>query len=351
MSKYIEITWTENDWEALESIEGSAETLETDEQIIYDFATDERVEVSFEKMLRRYLCKKWQPLGETDPAKVSDEAFKKLIFDEFNRTHTPFSFRETTRKTNSIIKSWLNAKTVHRDTVFLLGFGLDMDVEDVSMFLTEGIRKHDFDMTNAREAAYRHCYENHLPLSAVDEMTLDETLYEETTTESITSGCYRDLLNRAKTTASSILSDDVLFPGMDAKEEKDITAADLEKILSSGTPLTETGNLVSADLSKLAGDITRKRVTRQRISRLESGKASVERDDLLTMLFFEYSQRDDLESGARCRAFVEEMNSILRKCSFAELQRNEMFDTFLMMCLKTDCPLTVYGDIFERSYQ
>ena len=350
MSKTFETIWIDNGWSALEIIEGATETLETDEQIIYDFATDENAVVSFGMRLKRYLCQRWQPSGETDPANVSEETLKKLIIEQFHRTHTPFSFRETKCKVNCIVKNWLNAKTVRRETVFLLGFGLDMDVKDVSMFLTEGIGDHDYDMSNAMEAAYRHCHEKHLPLSAAQELT--KTLSSKTglTIESITSGCYLDLLDRARTTASGIFSDDFVFPEMDAKEEKDITAADLEKILSSGTPLTNTGNLVSADQSKLAGEIAGKRITRQRLGRLESGKARVERDDLLMMLFFVYSQRLDMTSEARCGAFAEETNSILRKCAFAELQKSEMFDTFLMMCLKTACPLPVYGDIFERSY-
>ena len=64
----------------------------------------------------------------------------------------------TSTKLTSLANNWLTQASVKRETVFLLGFGLRMSVEDVSDFLTRVLREQDFDFHNPDEVIYWYCY-------------------------------------------------------------------------------------------------------------------------------------------------------------------------------------------------
>ena len=57
-----------------------------------------------------------------------------IIRGSFSDHYTPASFTPTTAKLSALSKNWLTRQTVKRNVVFLLGFGLDMSVEDVNLF-------------------------------------------------------------------------------------------------------------------------------------------------------------------------------------------------------------------------
>ena len=84
---------------------------------------------------------------------------------------------------------------------------------------------------------------------------------------------------------------------------------------------------------------------------LEKRTLPVERFDLITLLFFIYSQEwENEEPELRCRAYIDEMNDILRTCGMIELYPVNPYEAFILMCLLAECPLAVYSDIWEMSY-
>ena len=48
---------------------------------------------------------------------------------------------------------------------------------------------------------------------------------------------------------------------------------------------------------------------------------------------------------------VEEIQEILHKCGMSEIYIVNPYECFLLMCLLTDCPLAVFADIWEMSYE
>ena len=53
----------------------------------------------------------------------------------------------------------------------------------------------------------------------------------------------------------------------------------------------------------------------------------------------------------RYHHFLEEIQKILHKCGMSEIYIVNPYECFLLMCLLTDCPLAVFADIWEMSYE
>ena len=47
----------------------------------------------------------------------------------------------------------------------------------------------------------------------------------------------------------------------------------------------------------------------------------------------------------------EEVQKILHKCGMSAIYIENPYECFLLMCLLTDCPLAVFADIWEMSYE
>ena len=43
--------------------------------------------------------------------------------------------------------------------------------------------------------------------------------------------------------------------------------------------------------------------------------------------------------------------TILKKCGMSEIYIVNPYECFLLMCLLTDCPLAVFSEIWEKSYE
>ena len=76
----------------------------------------------------------------------------------------------------------------------------------------------------------------------------------------------------------------------------------------------------------------------------------MERFDLITMKFFLAALSDTDDPAQRYGTFVQEINQILRECHFSDLYPANPYEAFILMCLMTDGPLSVYADIWEMSY-
>ena len=58
--------------------------------------------------------------------------------------------QEMKRKANS----WIAAESVKRESIFQMGFGLDMDDQTISKFLTLVLKEGDFDFYDPKEIVY-----------------------------------------------------------------------------------------------------------------------------------------------------------------------------------------------------
>ena len=133
--------------------------------------------------------------------------------------------------------------------------------------------------------------------------------------------------------------------------DKDVSESDVEKFLCSGTPIDKKGNLTKISVSSLSANFSKKRMSRQHINDITSGKVSVDRFDLITLKFFIVAHSNIHEKNInKWWTFVDETNKMLEVCSMGELYIANPYDCFLQMCMLTDDPLSTYDSVIEKSY-
>ena len=339
--------------------------------------------VPFHDYLKRYLYKQAE-MTESFRS-IPDNIWISILEDAFEENSAPHSFEPTSTKWHATIKSWLKADRVKRDTVFLLGFGLRMSAKDVSEMLTKAINEEDFDWNNPRELIFHFCYEKELPysyahqlLQKLDEMqenvsdvsiktevlphTEEELLLRlrqlkaVRNTESLNSRCrqcFLELYERCRKRVAEIYRSEE-----EEKSEKDrrtwsaedITASDMERMLCSGVPHNEAGNLIKADRSVLHQHFESFRPSRQHLDGILRGKLQPDRYDLITLMFFLHSENEKMEECERFKRFVTETNQVLASCRMRYLYPAHPYEAFIMVCMLSPCPLTHYGDVIEMSY-
>ncbi|MCR4615399.1 MAG: hypothetical protein K5756_04545 [Clostridiales bacterium] len=136
---------------------------EHDAESIYDYLRIRTNLIRFSDYLKRYILRR---LNINEPIHKYDIAFyQNYIINSFNENGVSKSFRETKSRTSAITKNWLTQASVKREVIFLLGFGLNMSVEDVSNFLINVQKEHDFNFKNPFEIICWYCYSKHLKYS------------------------------------------------------------------------------------------------------------------------------------------------------------------------------------------
>lgn len=359
-----------------------------DADVIFHYLYKEMELVSFGDHLKRYI---YERAGLEEPySEVTQEIYKDIVVESFHETCTPKSMNPTSTKLTSLVNNWLNQASVKRETVFLLGFGLRMSAEDVSDFLTRVLREQDFDFHNPDEVIYWYCFFNHYGYYKAEEYKkryaelLPDQTYQDAARVYTGALCldteeklfrylshlkagtddpmsekskafqeFMRLLNRSKEIIAAMYQKD--------EEEKDrgkiwhvsdISASDVEKVICSGIPVNKMGNLKKMSASILAKHFSQKRFSRQRINSIMNHKLPVERFDLITLEFFIVSQEmQDEDPYQRYRHFLDEIQEVLHKCGMSEIYIVNPYECFLLMCLLTDCPLAVFADIWEMSYE
>ena len=358
-----------------------------DADVIFHYLYKEMELVSFGDYLKRYIYERAElpePFGE-----VPQEVYRDIVVESFKETYTPKSMNPTSTKLPALVNNWLNQASVKRETVFLLGFGLRMTVEDVTDFLTRVLREQDIDFQNPEEVIYWYCIQNRLGYHRAEEYKkIYETLlpienkeaafvyggglclddeksllgylsylkYRRSDPEHGDSRAFQEfsrLLERARTIIAAMYQKDEEERGRSRVwQAKDITQSDVEKVICSGIPINNMGNLKKMSASILAKHFSQKRFSRQRITNILNHKFPVERFDLLTLGFFIVSQEMAEEDPyARYRYFIEKMQETLHVCGMSEIYIVNPYECFLLMCLLTDCPLAVFSEIWEKSYE
>ena len=128
-----------------------------------------------------------------------------------------------------------------------------------------------------------------------------------------------------------------------------VTPADLESVILSAVPKDSHGNLASLKGSALEKQFLGKRLSRQRLAEILAGDAPVTRYDLLTLLFFNFSQ-EDTGPKERYLSFLREANRTLEECGFGPVYVANPYECFLLLCLLAGDPLGTYADVWELSY-
>ncbi len=349
--------------------------------------------VSFKDQLKRYL---WNSAGfDAAFGEVSDHEYAELLHYSFEENRAPFSFEPTTRKSSAIIKSWLSQDSVRRDAVFLLGFGLRMTDEDASAFLTKVLNEDNFNFSDVRETVFWFCFRNQLPYAKAKALLnyyselKDEDLgtapvspveaaaglpvnhYFDITNEdglkkyliylktnriseraeNNSLRIFTELLDECRRIIADVYNEDAENTGK-TRAASDISPADVEKFIFSGVPVTKDGNMQKLALSTLSNHFRNQRLSRQKIDGILKKKQPVGRADLITLVFFIYSQKYIEEiPDERCRLFIDKTNQVLTECGFAKLYLVNSFEAFVMLCMLTDTPLATFSEVWELSYE
>ena len=139
-----------------------------DAQVIFQYLYKKMGMVSFGDYLRRYLYERSMIAKPFSLVPLED--YKNIIIQSFEQTGTPKSMRPTSTKLRTLAANWLTQASVKRETIFLLGFGLGMEVGEVKEFLLKAQRERDFDFTDPCEVIYWYCYRNHHGYEAAQRM-------------------------------------------------------------------------------------------------------------------------------------------------------------------------------------
>ena len=344
------------------------------------FLLSELDQVPFCDYLKRYL---YRQTGMTENFRsIPDATWENVIDLSFSEHNAPHSFEPTTTRWHAMIRSWLRADRVRRDTVFLLGFGLCMSAEDVSDMLTKGLNEDDFHPGNPREALFRYCYTHDLPYSyawsvmtrdnksapsnvPVDEIAVPENeeqllaLLRRLDEKGVQAAASRErynvfmsLYDRCREMIAEIYQqDEAEKPEKERRiwRKEDISPADLEQMLCSGVPYTDSGNLIKSSHSLLDKRFESFRPSRQHLDSVIRQKLEPDRYDLITLSFFLRSL-DEGDDFRRFQQFVADTNRMLSGCGMRNLYPVHPYEAFILVCMVSPCPLAHYADVIEMSY-
>lgn len=386
------VDFTGEAWDALYEAVDHKDFLDEDARLIYQTLRYRLKIRSFGDYLQQYIYRKAALTAPFSEVPLSE--YQRIIRDAFSDNYTPKSFTPTSAKLGALSKNWLTQRTVTRQVVFLLGFGLRMSADDVNLFLTKALQEREINPKDPFEVICWYCYQkrfnylkyeqlwkayNQLPASPLEVERFDgsgtanlrNTMFgiqddrglldylaklKAATAMSKLSlaakSCFIDLYDQARDLVALRYN-----AGMDSRKRvfrrEDITVSDLEHILCMAIPTDRHGNLTPARLSELNDQFAGKRFSRQRIGSILSGSTEVTRFDLITLNFFLFSQRLDEypKPQVRYARFQESMDSILEKCFLGGLYVQNPYENFVLMCLLADDPLGTYADVWELSYE
>ena len=359
-----------------------------DTDALFEFISNEMSIVPFSDFLKRYIYERVKI--ETPFREVKDCVYHEIIENAFEANNTSYSLSETKTKKSMIINRWLTQNSVKRETVFILGFGLKMTVEDAGIFLTKVLGEEDFDFSDPQETIIWFCLKRNLPysryrklMSQYNEMTPDDkdskiwTAMKEspelflTTQKNLQTYLamlvklkpeerkqekafheYTVLYDKCRAIIADIHNyerDDV--HAMHPISAAEITPGDAEKEFCSGIPYNKSGNLEPGTRSYFSVLFQNKKMSRQRITTILTRQRRVERFDLITLLFFIYAESAEPEWPAeRFPQYVDEINEILHRCGMADIYPVIPYEAFILLCLLSDSPLDVYTELWEKSY-
>ncbi len=389
--------FTGSAWESLYGVIEDPYFRRKNASLIYEALDQNLKVVPFCMFLKRYIYRRAGLTGDIN--EIQDDVYYIIIRDSFKDNHTPRSFAPTSAKFSQLAGNWLTQYSAKRSTVFLLGFGLKMSLEDVEVFLVKVLREQSFDKYDPFEVICRYCFQNRFGFPKYDELNSKfeslspndvsfDALQSHTEFSDLTSEDklmeylaylkftysvshsgnmlirqYAELFEKAKEKAavlmntmevdseliSSVLSDSPVKKKHYSADM--ISAGDIEKLISAAVPVDKSGNLISCKKSKLNLQFSGKRFSRQRVNEILNSVIKADRFDFIILNFFIISQTKFASVKDRYMAFIDTSNEILEKAGFGKLYVVNPYECFLMMCSITPDPLETYSDVIEKSYR
>jgi len=394
-----------------------------DSSVIYKQLEDNLNSIPFCDFLQRYIFLKTGMNGDYDSVPLSE--YINILELSFQENNTPISFHPVATRKHTMFKNWLTQKSVHRNVVLLLAFGLQMDADDVNLFLLHALHEPGLNFRDPKEILCWYCYQKRYQyprfLYLTEQLGQDHTvaaypigdlstqrirntilhIYDDDELLSFLSSMYTEgnaskyhrtiqtwfsklyheaqcfiaelyteteLENakenakryREKSSQSTRLYDFQKEKGIIDRKQKyriyhpdDISGSDIERILYSGIPRDRHGNLLPNIKSSLYDQFQGKRLLRQNIHEILHEQREADRYDLLTLLFLVHCSKvsENVLPQVRLDHFIRDANYMLQECSMGNLYIANPYESFLLMCILSDEPLTTFGDIWEMSYQ
>lgn len=309
------------------------------------------------------------------------ECYIKLIEKNFKSRKTPSSFENSSTSIKNAAKNWLTRKSVSRKTVFLLGFGLKMPVDEVNTLLTKALYEQSINPKDPFEVICWYCFTNSLSYSTYERLwrkycklspdTSSDNFFT-ASTASIRYSMYAIINEETLFAYIATLkaTKDISIFSRTAKEKFDtlyheiqviigndkdippneVTPFDIEEYIYFGIPKNTDGNLLKENMSDLKDIFTGKRLSRQRIGQLISGKTEVIRSDIITLNFVIHANRDGILSQTLYYDFCKDTDNILEDCSMQGLIIQNPYDNFVMACTLSRNPIETYWDVWAASY-
>jgi len=176
-----------------------AEFRDEDAETIYQCLKSKLRLVPFCDYLKRYIYLKTGMTG--DYRTIDEREYQRIIVDSFTKNNTPKSFGETSAKMGALAKNWLTQVSVSRAVVFLLGFGLNMGVDDIVGFLTKALRERAFNFKDPDEILYWYCFKNNYHYSKMLELKQQNEKQENNMGQAVDGSKTLYLLQTAETIA------------------------------------------------------------------------------------------------------------------------------------------------------
>lgn len=141
-------------------LQHTPEYQEDDSSAIYRMLHNSLKPIDFGYYLKRYL---YRSAGyRKDFRDVSTDEYLATMSEAFSSGGVPHSLKPTTTRSRAAFKNWLTQKTVSREVVIMLGFGLDMSLEDINDFLTKALLESKLNPKDPTETVCWYCAKNHL---------------------------------------------------------------------------------------------------------------------------------------------------------------------------------------------
>ncbi len=176
-----------------------------DAEVIFNCLQDKLHSIPFGDYLKRYIYKKAGMSGEYN--NIDLKIYQQIIASSFKETDTPKSFTETSAKLSALSKNWLTQASVARQTVFLLGFGLSMGIEDVSEFLVKAQRERSFNFKDPNEIIFWYCLKKKFRFTKAMQL---RSMYDELAV-STDSSIYEDQTNAVRSAVQKISEEQYLM--------------------------------------------------------------------------------------------------------------------------------------------
>ena len=72
-------------------------------------------------------------------------------------------------------------------------------------------------------------------------------------------------------------------------------------------------------------------------------------DNMVMAMRFRFPEKKIIPG--KTMIFLDEIQEILARCGMGEIYIVNPYECFILMCLLTDCPLAVFSEIWEKSYE